>query len=172
MTPGEAAAADVARDRMSELGLTQRSLAQKAGVDPKTVNNFLKHYHFPNVRNRGRIEAVLWPQEPPGTLSRVAGGGKAPSDRATETTEDPAEAQIMALPYLLEGDKQLFLRVYRNRRDERTAARLEELEMFRDRSLKGLSDPEVRAHISSTFEEQIAEIQRRGYEQIGNDIEP
>lgn len=157
---------------MGELGLTQRSLAQKAGVDPKTINNFLKHYHFPNVRNRGRIEAVLWPQEPPGALSRVAGGGLAPGDRSAASTADPAEVQISALPHLLEDDRQLFLRVYRNRRDQRTAERLAELETFRERSLKGLSDPEVRAHISETFREQIAEIKRRGYEQIGNEIEP
>lgn len=166
---GQAAAADAARDRMGEMGLVQRSLAQQAGVDTKTVNNLLTKKHFPNARNRARIEAVLWPKEPPGVLMRIASGGPVPTD-APPPPADSAEALIESIPHLLPEDRELFLRVYRTRRDQHTASRLAELETMLASSLEHVSDPEVRALIEAQARDQIDRLKRAGYETPQSEI--
>lgn len=149
---------------MGEMGLVQRSLAQQAGVDTKTVNNLLTKKHFPNARNRARIEAVLWPKEPPGVLMRIASGGSIPTD-APPAPADSAESQIASIPHLLTEDRELFLRVYRTRRDEHTARRLADLEQLLEASLKNVADPAVREVIAGQFRAQIAQLKRAGYEE-------
>lgn len=162
MNDGQAAAADAARDRMGEMGLTQRSLAQQAGVDTKTVNNLLTKKHFPNARNRARIEAILWPTEPPGALMRIATGGRVPT-QPPPAQADEAESLIASIPHLLPEDRELFLRVYRTRRDEQTARRIKELEMLLEGSIKSVSDPEVREEIAAQFRAQIIQLRTAGY---------
>lgn len=168
MNDGQAAAANAARDRMGEMGLVQRSLAQQAGVDTKTVNNLLTKKHFPNARNRARIEAVLWPTEPPGVLMRIASGGGVPTE-APPPPADSAESLIASIPHLLAEDRELFLRVYRTRRDEQTARRLAELEHLLKASTESIQDPEVRDTIAAQFREQIDRLKRAGYEPSSND---
>jgi transcriptional regulator with XRE-family HTH domain len=155
---------------MGEMGLVQRSLAQQAGVDTKTVNNLLTKKHFPNARNRARIESILWPTEPPGVLMRIATGGAVPTD-APPPPADKAESLIVSIPHLLPEDRELFLRVYRARRDERTARRLAELETLLQAATKSIEDPEVRETIASQFRDQIARLKRAGYETPGADTE-
>lgn len=155
---------------MGEMGLVQRSLAQQAGVDTKTVNNLLTKKHFPNARNRARIEAVLWPAEPPGVLMRIANGGRVPTE-APPPPADSAESLIVSLPHLLPEDRELFLRVYRTRRDERTARRLAELEALLASSMEHVQDQEVRDTIAQQFRDQIDRLKRAGYETPGNETQ-
>lgn len=153
---------------MGELGLVQRSLAQRAGVDTKTVSNLLTKKHFPNARSRARIEAVLWPTQPPGTLARIAAGGPVPTD-APPKAADAGEEQIASIPYLLDEDREFFLRIYRTRRDEHTARRLGDLETLLAASIEHVSDPEVRDTIAGQFRRQIEQLKRAGYEEPGNE---
>jgi transcriptional regulator with XRE-family HTH domain len=167
---GQAAAADAARDRMGELGLVQRSLAQQAGVDTKTVNNLLTKKHFPNARNRARIESILWPAEPPGVLMRIASGGPIPTE-APPRPADSVESQIESIPHLLPEDRELFLRIYRTRRDEHTARRIHDLELLLEKANESVRDPEARETVVSQFREQIARLKRAGYETLRNETE-
>jgi transcriptional regulator with XRE-family HTH domain len=60
--------------RMGELGLTREELADRAGLDRKTVYNLLSGERWPHERTRGALERVLsWY---PGDLLRVAEGGE------------------------------------------------------------------------------------------------
>lgn len=155
---------------MGEMGLVQRSLAQQAGVDTKTVNNLLTKKHFPNARNRARIEAILWPKEPPGVLMRIASGGSVPTE-APPPPADSAESLIESIPHLLPEDRELFLRVYRTRRDQHTASRLAELETLLTSSMQHVQDPEVRDTIAGQFRDQIDRLKRAGYEPRGTETE-
>lgn len=61
---------------MGERALTQEALAERAGVDPTTVNAFLKGRNWPQARTRAKLEVALgWPV---GTLARVAMGEDPP----------------------------------------------------------------------------------------------
>lgn len=107
------------------------------------------------------MEAALgWPV---GTLQEIAAGARPPSG-ARKTDADPVEAQILAIPHLLDQDRELFLRVYKTRRDEHTGRRLSELEKLLSASLEHVSDPEVRDTIASQFERQIEQLKRAGYD--------
>lgn len=79
------AAVQAAEIRMSELGLTQEALAAEAGVDPTTVNAFLKGRNWPQPRTRAKLEVALkWNV---GTLSGIAGGDEPPRSLRTMDAE-------------------------------------------------------------------------------------
>lgn len=66
---------------MGERELTQEALAEKAGVDPTTVNAFLKGRNWPQVRTRAKLEVALgWPV---GMLGRIAMGEEPPRSPLT-----------------------------------------------------------------------------------------
>lgn len=70
---------------MGERGLTQEALAEKAGVDPTTVNAFLKGRNWPQVRTRAKLEVALgWPV---GTLANIASGQEPPATRSADANE-------------------------------------------------------------------------------------
>lgn len=54
--------------------MTQQQLADKAGVDAKTIGNLESRGKWPIARTRARIEQALgWP---PGELARIAAGSQ------------------------------------------------------------------------------------------------
>ncbi|GAA2085190.1 hypothetical protein GCM10009780_25020 [Actinomadura alba] len=60
--------------RRGEVGLTQQGLADRAGVDIKTIYNLESGERWPQAKTRGALEAVLsWY---PGDLQRIAEGGE------------------------------------------------------------------------------------------------
>ena len=70
---------------MGERGLTQEALAEKAGVDPTTVNAFLKGRNWPQVRTRAKLEVALgWPV---GMLAQIAAGQEPPVTRPKDALE-------------------------------------------------------------------------------------
>lgn len=151
---------------MGRLGLTQSQLAERAHLDPTTISTFFNGHHWPQARTRAKLEAALeWPV---GALGEVAGGRKPPSE-SQPTDADPIEAQILAIPHLLDQDRELFLRVYQTRRDEHTARRLKELEQLLASSLEHVSDPEVRDTIAGQFRAQIAQLKQAGYDTPDNE---
>lgn len=151
---------------MGKLGLTQLQLAERAHLDPTTISTFFNGHHWPQARTRAKLEAALeWPV---GTLGEIAGGARAPTE-AKATDADPIEAQIAAMPHLLDEDRELFLRVYKSRRDEHTARRLKDLETLLESSTKHVRDPDVRETITSQFREQIDRLKRAGYETLGDE---
>lgn len=154
---------------MGQLGLTQLQLAERAQVDVTTVSTFFNGHHWPQARTRAKLEAALgWPV---GTLADLAAGGQVPG--APQTADaDPVEAQIGAIPHLLDDDRELFLRVYKTRRDEHTARRLADLEALLAGAHNHVTDSDVRETIADQFREQIARLKRAGYETPGNDTQP
>lgn len=154
---------------MGQLGLTQLQLAERARLDPTTISTFFNGHHWPQARTRAKLEAALeWPV---GTLADIAAGGKPPGD-PKPTDADPVEAQILAIPHLLDQDRDLFLRVYKTRRDEHTARRLKELEQLLAASLEHVSDPQVRETIAEQFRAQISQLKRAGYDTPGDETKP
>lgn len=70
---------------MGERGLTQEALAESAGVDPTTVNAFLKGRNWPQVRTRAKLEIALgWPV---GMLAKIASGHEPPVTRPKDANE-------------------------------------------------------------------------------------
>lgn len=66
---GRQRAADAVDARMGDLDLNQQQLAEKAGVDTKTVGDLIRGTRWPIARTRARIERALgWP---PGELQRI-----------------------------------------------------------------------------------------------------
>lgn len=160
-TDGRRTAARAAEVQMGRLGLTQLQLAERAQLDPTTISTFFNGHHWPQARTRAKLEAALeWPV---GTLGDIAGGGKPPGTPNPKDA-DPVEAQILAIPHLLDADRELFLRVYKTRRDEHTARRLKDLEQLLDASTEHVRDPEVRDTIVGQFRAQIEQLKRAGYD--------
>lgn len=154
---------------MGRLGLTQSQLAERAHLDPTTISTFFNGHHWPQSRTRAKLEAALeWPL---GTLGEIA-SGKKPPDESNPADADPIEAQILAIPHLLDQDRELFLRVYQTRRDEHTARRLKELEQLLTASVEHVSDPEVRDAIAGQFRQQIAQLKQAGYDTPGDETKP
>lgn len=165
--PYKDAAVEAAKTRMDEQTLTQRDLAARAGVDLKTVSNFLTGKTWPRALQRGRIEAALeWPN---GTLQQIANGGPPPGE--TVPGVDPNEETIRTLPHLLPEDRDLFLDVYRTRRDEHTARRLKEYERLQASVQESIEDPEVRERIAANFAAEIAKLRHAGYSRILDETE-
>ena len=168
MTPGHERVRDAVQTRMDELGLVQRSLASKAGVDTGTVSNLLTGKTWPQVRSRARIEAALnWPI---GTLAQIRAGGSPPPEDPTPDGTDPVEDTIRDIPHLLAEDIDLFIGVYRIRRDEHTKRRLADLEEMKA-GLGYIEDPEVRATIEHQFQQQIDVLRRAGYEPLRDETD-
>lgn len=168
VSSGRQNAARAAEQQMGQLGLTQLQLAERARLDPTTISTFFNGHHWPQARTRAKLEAALeWPV---GTLGDIAGGSKPPGD-PKPTDSDPVEAQILAIPHLLDQDRELFLRVYKTRRDEHTARRLGDLERLLAASIEHVSDPEVRETIAGQFRQQIRQLKLAGYDDPGNETE-
>jgi transcriptional regulator with XRE-family HTH domain len=69
-------AADAVEARRGELRMTQRELADAAGVDIKTIGSLEKRGRWPIARTRAAIERALkWP---PGEMKRIADQEPAP----------------------------------------------------------------------------------------------
>jgi len=153
---------------MGRLGLTQLQLAERAHVDPTTISTFFNGHHWPQARTRAKLETALeWPV---GTLGDIAGGSKPPG-APKDTDADPVEAQIAAIPHLLDEDRELFLKVYTTRRNEHTARRIAELQQLLDASIEHVRDPEVRETIASQFRDQIERLKHAGYESLRDETE-
>lgn len=169
VSDGRRTAARSAEVQMGQLGLTQAELAKRARVDLSTISTFFNGHHWPQARTRAKLEAALrWPI---GTLGDIA-AGRTPPGEPRPSDLDPVEAQIAAIPHLLESDRELFLRVYKTRRDEQTARRLQDLEGLLAASLTSVTDPEVRETIAEQFRQQIAQLKRAGYDTPSDEIEP
>ena len=154
---------------MGQLGLTQQQLAERARLDVTTISTFFNGHHWPQSRTRAKIEAALgWPV---GALADVASGGEVPGAPPVADA-DPVEATIAAIPHLLEEDRELFLKVYRTRRDEHTARRLADLREMLERLRDSALDEEQQAVIAEGFERQIDQLRRAGYETLRTDTEP
>lgn len=168
-TNGRRTAARAAEVQMGRLGLTQLQLAQRAQVDVSTLSTFFNGHHWPQARTRAKLEAALdWPV---GALQEIA-AGSAPPRVAKSADADPVEAQILALPHLLDRDRELFLRVYKTRRDEHTARRLADLEQLLAASLDHVRDEAVRETIAGQFRQQIEQLKLAGYEDLGTETQP
>lgn len=164
MTGGQQAAGRAVRMKRGEKQFTQQELADLSGTSRRAIQDFEAGKRWPRADNLGNLEHALgWER---GYLSEYA----ADVDAKGQNGDDVGEQQIMELPYLLDSDRELFLRVYRNRRDDDAALRLRELERLRD-SAKSHPDPEVAAHISAEFDRQIQDLRRRGYESVDTETE-
>jgi ribosome-binding protein aMBF1 (putative translation factor) len=92
----DADALDVARAgaafaaRREELGLSQRELAKMKIISGATLIAFEKGRSWPRERTRAKLEKVA--QWPPGTLSKLSAGGKAPASGAMETAGAQADS--------------------------------------------------------------------------------
>lgn len=97
-------------DRRSELDLTQKGLAKKAGVAERTVQNLEAGKRLQPIQ-RGKIERALgWK---PGELRRIEGGGE-----ADEPLLGPDSSKEIAEEYGPEGLAAV-LRTLRDLRDRR-----------------------------------------------------
>jgi hypothetical protein len=77
--------ADYVEARLNELRMTRKALADTAGVDVKTVGNFLDRGMKPQNDSRGGYEAALdWAY---GSLRTIARGGE-PTSRSTVGPDD------------------------------------------------------------------------------------
>ena len=89
--------------RMGELGLTQRALAEQAGVDAKTLRDLLDGKRWPQAVTRGRLEQALgWTY---GQLEDLAEG------RVDAPGDEPGspEAAILADRTLTASQKEALL---------------------------------------------------------------
>lgn len=162
MTAGQQAAGRAVRIKRGEKQFTQQELADLSGTSRRAIQDFESGKRWPRSDNLGNLEHALgWER---GYLSEYA----AEVDARGSTGGDVGEQQIQDLPYLLESDRDLFLRVYRTRRDDDAALRLRELERLRD-SARSHPDAEVAAHISAEFDRQIRDLRTRGYEMVNPD---
>lgn len=76
MTAGRRRAAQAVAERRGKLDMTQQDLADRAGVDAKTIGNLETRGRWPIARTRARIEEALgWPD---GEMTRLAGDGEGP----------------------------------------------------------------------------------------------
>ena len=164
MTVGQQAAGRAVRIKRGEKQFTQQELADLSGTSRRAIQDFESGKRWPRPDNLGNLEHALgWER---GYLSEYA----ADVDNRGQTGGDVGEQQIRELPFLLESDRELFLRVYRLRRDDDAALRLRELERYKN-SAGSHPDPEVAAHLVAEFERQITELRSRGYEMVNVDTD-
>jgi DNA-binding XRE family transcriptional regulator len=76
--------------RREELGISQRELARMKIIGAPSLIAFEKGRAWPRERTRAKLEQVA--QWPPGTLSKLCAGGKAPVSGAMETPGAQADA--------------------------------------------------------------------------------
>lgn len=82
--------------RRGVIGLTQRELAERAGVDIKTINNLESGERWPQVKTRAAVEREL--QWSTGDLLRIAEGNEPTSVRTV-----PATAGLAAMTATAQG---------------------------------------------------------------------
>lgn len=159
MTAGQQAAGRAVRAKRGEREFTQQDLADLSGTSRRAIQDFEAGKRWPRPDNLGNLEHALgWDR---GYLSDLA----AEVDARGSTVGDVGERMIAELPYLLDEDRDLFLRVYRARRDDDAVLRLGELERLREGARRH-PDAEVANHIVAEFDRQIAELRSRGYEAL------
>jgi transcriptional regulator with XRE-family HTH domain len=79
---------------MGELGMTAKTLANAAEVDPGTVSDLLAGKRWPQAKSRAKIERALeWPA---GTLADIAAGGPLPPQRRPSRPTTLQEARDLA----------------------------------------------------------------------------
>lgn len=165
MTAGMEAAGRELRRRRNDIQLTQEDLAENSGASRRAIQDFESGKRWPHESTLGNLEHALgWDR---GYLSEYA--AKVDSTEANGDG-DVGERQIMEMPYLLPADRELFLKVYRTRREDDAVLRLAELERLRA-AARTHPDAEVAAHLVASFERQIADLRARGYEGLPVDIE-
>lgn len=160
LSGGQAAAGRAVRTRRGEKRFTQHDLAELSGVSRRTIQEFESGTRWPQSDTLASLEHALgWHL---GYLAEMA----ASIDADGKVDGDVAEQQIRDMPYLLEDDRELILRIYRARRDDDAIMRLAELESMRD-GASVIPDEAVRQQIVGEFDRQIADLKRRGYETTG-----
>ena len=165
MTAGMQAAGRELRRRRNDIQLTQEDLAENSGASRRAIQDFESGLRWPRETTLGNLEHALgWDR---GYLSEYAARIDA---QESDATGDVGERQIQEMPYLLPADRELFLKIYRTRRDDDAILRLVELERLRE-AARSHPDPEVAANLVAAFDRQIADLRSRGYESVPVDTE-
>lgn len=165
MTAGMQAAGRELRRRRNDIQLTQEDLAENSGASRRAIQDFEAGLRWPRESTLGNLEHALgWDR---GYLSEYAARVDAQN---TEVQGDVGEQQIMEMPYLLPADRELFLKVYRTRRDDDAVLRLAELERNRE-GARTHPDRDVAAHLVAMIDRQIQDLRSRGYESVPVDTE-
>lgn len=165
MTAGMQAAGRELRRRRNDIQLTQEELAENSGASRRAIQDFEAGLRWPRESTLGNLEHALgWDR---GYLSEYAARIDAQS---TEAQGDVGEQQIQEMPYLLPADRELFLKVYRTRRDDDAVLRLAELERNRE-GARTHPDKDVAAHLVAMIDRQIQDLRSRGYESVPVDTE-
>lgn len=145
--------------------MTQEELAENSGASRRAIQDFEAGLRWPRESTLGNLEHALgWDR---GYLSEYAARIDAQN---TEAQGDVGEQQIMEMPYLLPADRELFLKVYRTRRDDDAVLRLAELERNRE-GARTHPDKDVAAHLVAMIDRQIQDLRSRGYEAVPVDTE-
>lgn len=166
MTAGMRAAGRELRRRRNDIQLTQEDLAENSGASRRAIQDFESGLRWPRETTLGHLEHALgWDR---GYLSEYAARVDA---QESEEIGDVGEHQITEMPYLLEADRELFLKIYRTRRDDDAVLRLSELKRLRE-AARSHPDPEAAAHLTAAIDRQIADLRSRGYESVPIDTEP
>lgn len=153
------------RRRRNDIQLTQEDLAENSGASRRAIQDFEAGLRWPRETTLGNLEHALgWDR---GYLSEYS--ARIDAHEAGENG-DVGERQIQEMPYLLPADRELFLKIYRTRRDDDAVLRLAELERLKD-SARSHPDSEVAAHLVAAFDRQIADLRARGYEALHADTE-
>ena len=165
MTAGMQAAGRELRRRRNDIQLTQEDLAENSGASRRAIQDFESGLRWPRETTLAPLEHALgWDR---GYLSEYAARIDV---QESEGPGDVGERQIQEMPYLLPADRELFLKVYRTRRDDDALLRLAELERNRE-GARTHPDAEVAAHLVAMIDRQIADLRARGYEALPVDTE-
>ena len=165
MTAGMQAAGRELRRRRNDIQFTQEDLAENSGASRRAIQDFESGLRWPRETTLGYLEHALgWER---GYLSEYAARI---DDQGNQAGEDVGERQILEMPYLLEADREHFLKVYRARRDDDAVLKLAELERLKE-SARSHPDPEAAAHLVAALDRSITELRTRGYESLPTDTE-
>src|SRR5437879_13518879 len=95
--------------KRGEKEFTQQDLADLSGASRRAIQDFEAGKRWPRADTIGNLEHALgWHRGYLADLAAKLG--------TSDGEEDLAEQQIMELPYLLDHDREMFLRVYRDRK--------------------------------------------------------
>lgn len=137
--PDHQRAADYVAARRGALRMTQADLAEKAGVDVKTVTNLESGGRWPIARNRAKIATALgWE---PGDMVVIANGGEPTFAAGDADASEREVADMLALrPDLRERFDQLspaarseFLHIFRESQETLSAMRQQQEDLLRRR---------------------------------------
>lgn len=145
--------------------MTQEDLAENSGASRRAIQDFEAGVRWPRESTLGHLEHALgWDR---GYLSEYS--ARIDAQEADEAG-DVGERQIQDMPYLLPADRDLFLKIYRTRRDDDAVLRLAELERQRD-AARSHPNPEAASLLVRGIERQIHDLQTRGYEAVPTETE-